>query len=65
MYSVTYVVKHIKQPYDGVINRQLCTFEEFNDDRNINKDYSVHASLIGMAVDYLTRFLLGTKREDA
>lgn len=64
-YSVTYVVKHSKQPYGGVINRQLCTFEEFNDDRNIAKNHSVHASLVGMAVDYLTRFLSGAIREDA
>ena len=64
MASVTQIIKRTKQPYGGYLK-----VGEFNkiqlDDNQILKEENIHSSLVGMAVDYLTRLMLGASSEDA
>lgn len=64
--SVTQRIAQIKQPRGGYINQKMFSrtflgegIEELNPEENIN------AGLVGIVVDYMTRFMLGTKPEDA
>jgi len=64
MASVTSRVSKIKQPKGGYI--KLQDFEEIrlNKQEELNENENIHGIIIGLAVDYLTRFLLnGDKRE--
>ena len=64
MSSVTGRIKEIKQPYGGYI--RPSQFEEiiYNDGKVLGEE-NVHASVIGMAVDYLTRFMMGATIDEA
>ena len=64
MSSVTGRIKEIKQPYGGYI--KPSQFEEivYNDGKVLGEE-NVHASVIGMAVDYLTRFMMGAAIDEA
>lgn len=64
--SVTERAKDIEQPRGGYVKR--VDFEEKPlgpGEEVLHEDENVHASLIGMAVDYLTRFILTDDVEDA
>ena len=65
MYSVTSRIKAIKQPYGGYI--RLKDFEKIclNDRQELYLSENIHPSLVGIAVDYLTRFMMGTPLENA
>lgn len=65
MSSVTERIKSIKQPYGGYI--RASQFKEIVEDDGLilNENENVHTSVVGMAVDYLTRFIGGAKKEDA
>lgn len=65
MPSVTARINQIKQPRGGFINPADLMVENQNDGTVLNPEENVHASVIGMAVDYLTRFMNGTKAEKA
>lgn len=57
--SVTQRVKEVKQPYGGYIKRK--DFEETKlgkGEEELLEDINVDPSLIGMALDYMTRFML-------
>lgn len=64
MSSVTARIKEVKQPKGGYI--RPSQFEEiiFNDDLILEEE-NIHSSILGMAVDYLTRFVNGTSLEKA
>ncbi len=64
MASVTQRIKQITQPRGGYL--KPCEFkkEEFIDNQ-ILKEENVHSSLVGLAVDYLSRFMLGAALEEA
>ena len=64
MSSVTGRIKEIKQPYGGYI--RPSQFEEivYNDGKVLGEE-NIHASVIGMAVDYLTRFIMGATIDEA
>ena len=64
MYTVTQRVKQFKQPRGGFINPKQFTVIHTEDDRILNPE-NISASSVGTAVDYLTRFLLGTDKEKA
>lgn len=65
-YSVTGRVKSVKQPWGGYIRPKQFSVTTIGEGQEGLSPYeSVHASLMGMAVDYLTRFMLGAKAEDA
>ena len=55
----------IKQPRGGYINKKELTVTQLNDGITLNENENIHASLVGLAVDYMTRFMMGAKREKA
>ena len=60
MSSVTQRIKEIKQPRGGYVKPSQFKLQKINDGQILNEQENVHASVIGMAVDYLTRFVMGT-----
>lgn len=64
MSSVTERIKEVKQPYGGYI--KPSQFEEivYNDGKVLGEE-NVHASIMGMTVDYLTRFMMGATVDEA
>lgn len=60
MSSVTQRIKEIKQPKGGYIKPSQFKLQKIDDEKILNEQENVHASIIGMAVDYLTRFVMGT-----
>lgn len=60
MSSVTGRIKKIKQPIGGYIKPSQFIVKEINDNIELNEIENIHASVVGMAVDYLTRFMMGT-----
>lgn len=65
MSSVTARIKEIKQPRGGYIKPSQFNVEQIDDGNILNEYENIHASVIGMAVDYLTRYTMGTKLEEA
>ena len=65
MASVTARINQIKQPRGGFIKPSDMSVELQNDGVTLNFEENVHASIIGMSVDYLTRYMNGSKLEDA
>ena len=65
MLSVTQRVKNIKQPRGGYVNPSIFTIDTYDDGIILNEEENVHASIVGMAVDYLTRVMLGVNPTDA
>lgn len=65
MYSVTKRISMVKQPYGGYLNKKQFDITTIDDGKTLNEAENIHASLIGLAVDYLTRFMMGTSVEEA
>lgn len=65
MYSVTSRIKMIKQPYGGYVKPKDMKVIELNDDINLYEKENIHAILIGLTVDYLSRFSFGTPLKKA
>jgi len=63
--SVTSRAESFKQPWGGLIRRKQFSVVEFNDDKNLWPDENVDPRIIGLAVDYLVRFIQGAKPENA
>lgn len=65
--SVTKRIKQVKQPRGGYIKPKDLTETTLDGGGAdaLNPKESVHASLVGMAVDYLTRLMLGASVEEA
>lgn len=64
MSSVTGRIREITQPKGGYINPSQFEEITFDDQKKLGTD-NIHAALIGMAVDYLTRFMTGGCAKDA
>lgn len=65
MSTVTQRIKEIDQPRGGYINLAEFDVKEFYDGKQLNENENVHASIIGMVVDYMTRYLMGTNIKKA
>lgn len=65
MYSVTGRIRNIKQPRGGYIKPSEFKTIELNDGQVLNDKENVHATIIGMTVDYLTRFMIGADLSEA
>lgn len=65
MYSVTQRINSIKQPRGGYIKPKEFTEIKLDDGIELNSNENIHASLIGLAVDYLTRLMTGTAAKEA
>lgn len=61
--SVTGRIKIIKQPYGGYVKPSEFEIIDLHGGRieDLNENENVHPILIGLAVDYLTRYYTGTK----
>lgn len=63
---VTQRIKQVKQPRGGYIKPKEFKAESLGDGAEaLNPEENVHASLMGLAVDYMTRFMSGASVEDA
>lgn len=65
MSSVTVRIGEIKQPRGGYIKPSSFEVIALDDGIIVNPDENVHGTIIGMAVDYLTRFAMGENAADA
>lgn len=65
MYSVTQRIKQVKQPKGGYIKPSDFETIKIVDGLILNENENIHATVIGMAVDYLTRFCMGTPVKEA
>ena len=61
MYSVTGRIQQIKQPRGGYIQPRSFTVVNFNDGKSVSEDINVSAAIIGLAVDYMLRYLMSEK----
>lgn len=64
MSSVTSRIKEIKQPRGGFINPKQFSVNHIEDNITLNPE-NINAINIGLAVDYLTRFMTGSSKETA
>ncbi len=65
MYSVTRRIRSIKQPEGGYVNISKFSIEKIEDDFLLNENENINPGVVGMAVDYLTRFVMGERVEKA
>lgn len=65
MASVTQRIKSIRQPHGGYLPMNAFTKDVYDDGFILNKEENIHPSLVGLAVDYLTRFMSGDSVEQA
>lgn len=70
MASVTQRIKQIKQPYGGYLRRRMFSTVDLTPyggvfTQALHPHENLHGSIIGLAVDYLTRLELGVPVEDA
>ncbi|MEB9970344.1 hypothetical protein P4K82_01870 [Bacillus cereus] len=65
MVSVTQRLSKVKQPRGGYIKPKDFNTIELNDGIDLYEEENIHSTLIGLAVDYLTRFTMGTALEKA
>lgn len=65
MTTVTRRIKEIKQPRGGYIKPSSFDAIELIDNKVLNGIENIPANIVGTAVDYLTRFMVGNNLEDA
>ncbi len=65
MASVTKRIEEIKQPYGGYIPLSKFKKIQLNDGKTLFDSENIHASVSGMAVDYMTRLVMGADADDA
>lgn len=65
MASVTARIKAIKQPKGGYINPKMFAVIQQEDGQHLNDEENVHSSIVGMVVDYMTRFMMGAPANEA
>lgn len=66
MVSVTQRIKQVKQPWGGYIRPKTAFHvQQFDDETALNDEENIHPILVGLLVDYLTRFINGAPLEDA
>lgn len=62
MTSVTYRIKEIKQPWGGYVKPNSFTEIELDNLQELNPKENISPALVGLVVDYLSRFKNGTSR---
>lgn len=65
MLSVTDRINEIKQPKGGYVNPREFRETILNDENILNSEENIHASIIGMVIDYLSRINMGDTKEEA
>jgi len=64
MKSVVQRIKEVKQPKGGYINPKVLKKTEINDYIELREE-NINSGIIGMAVDYLTRYVNSNNKEEA
>ncbi|MDB8657633.1 hypothetical protein [Streptococcus anginosus] len=65
MTSVTQRISQIKQPRGGFLPAKLFSVIELSDGKELFTQENIAPSLIGLCVDYLSRFMSGSAKEQA
>lgn len=65
MASITKIVQQSVQPRGGYINPKTLTEVSINDNVVLHDKENVNPGMVGAAVDYLTRFMNGSPKEEA
>lgn len=65
MASVTQRIKQIKQPRGGYLNPKDFTTINLDDGIELNCNENINSILVGLAVDYMTRYMNGSSEKDA
>ena len=65
MVSGTQRIKQIKQPRGGYIRPKEFNITILDDNIKLNEKENIHSSLVGLAVDYMTRYSIGTPINEA
>ena len=65
MASVTQRIAAVKQPHGGYLSPKEMTKIQLENIAELAERENVHASLVGLAVDYLTRFMLNGNANEA
>ena len=59
MTSVTNRLKNIKLPYGGYLPVSMFNTIQLDNSHSLHENENIYASLVGTAVDYLTRYFFG------
>ena len=65
MSTVVQRIKEISQPRGGYINPKKMQLNQLTDNEILYPQENIHATTIGMAVDYLTRYMIGEEKKKA
>lgn len=65
MSSVTQRIREIRQPHGGYIPPKKFLVKNRVDGIELKPNENIHYSLVGLTVDYMTRFIMGASPEDA
>lgn len=65
MTSVTKRISQIKQPRGGFLPVKLFSEEKLSDGKELFSQENVSPNLVGLCVDYLSRFMTGSDKEQA
>ena len=65
MASVTQRIKQIKQPYGGYLKPSMFKIIKLPSADTLFPEENINAGIVGMAVDYLTRFILTNNKKEA
>ena len=62
--SVTQRIKFVNQPRGGLLPMSLFNTIPYNDKKTLFARESIHPSLVGLAVDYLTRMIIANQQPE-
>lgn len=65
MTSVTKRISQIKQPRGGFLPIKIFSVTELSDGKELSTQENIAPNLIGLCVDYLSRFMCGSAKEQA
>lgn len=65
MVSVTGRIKSIKQPRGGFIAPKEFSSTELIDEKQLYENENIHPIIVGLTVDYMTRYMLGANKKEA
>ena len=65
MKSVTQRISEIKQPYGGYIKPSSFNIINLNDNIDLYENENISPGLVGLAVDYMTRYICSNNKEDS
>ena len=63
--NVTARVRRVQQPFGGYVNISHFDETKFNDGVVLSEKENISPAIVGLAVDYLTRYIKGDKKEKA